>query len=108
MKAIVINTDWNPAIQMLNIERQVTQAFYSIYQKQMSVQISEEEFKNQEISLDIIRSKVEAGLSAQEELLQGKLNYATSKSNRDNAKVDLENAKDQFKRLIGVSLYRAS
>lgn len=93
------------SIQMLNIERQVTQAFYSIYQKQMSVQIAEEEFKNQEISLDIIRSKVEAGLSAQEELLQGELNYATSKSNRDNAKVDLENAKDQFKRLIGVSLY---
>jgi outer membrane protein TolC len=90
---------------MLNIERQVTQAFYSIYQKQMSVQIAEEEFKNQEISLDIIRSKVEAGLSAQEELLQGELNYATSKSNRDNAKVDLENAKDQFKRLIGISLY---
>jgi outer membrane protein TolC len=93
------------SIQMLNIERQVTQAFYSIYQKQMSVQIAEEEFKNQEISLDIIRSKVEAGLSAQEELLQGELNYATSKSNRDNAKVDLENAKDQFKRLIGISLY---
>ena len=93
------------AIQMLNIERQVTQAFYSIYQKQMSVQIAEEEFKNQEISLEIIRSKVEAGLSAQEELLQGELNYATSKSNMDNAKVDLENAKDQFKRLIGVSLY---
>jgi outer membrane protein len=93
------------SIQMLNIERQVTQAFYSIYQKQMSVQIVEEEFKNQEISLDIIRSKVEAGLSAKEELLQGELNYATSKSNRDNSKVDLENAKDQFKRLIGISLY---
>jgi len=93
------------SIQMLNIERQVTQAFYSIYQKQMSVQIANEEFDNQVVSLEIIKSKVEAGLSAQEELLQGELNYATSQSSLDNAKVDLENAKDQFKRLIGVSLY---
>lgn len=93
------------SIQMLNIERQVTQAFYTIYQKQMSVQIANEEFENQKISFEIIRSKVEAGLSAQEELLQGELNYATSQSNLDYAKVDLENAKDQFKKLIGVSLY---
>jgi len=93
------------SIQMLSIERLVTQAFYSIYQKQMSVRIAQEDFDNQKVSLDIIRSKVEGGLSAQEELLQGELNYATSNSNLDNAKVDLENAKDQFKKLIGVSLY---
>jgi len=71
----------------------------------MSVQIAEEEFENQKVSFEIIKSKVDAGLSAQEELLQGELNYATSQSNLDNARVDLENAKDQFKRLIGVSLY---
>lgn len=93
------------SIQMLNIERQVTQAFYAIYQKQMSVEITKEEFDNQSVSLDIIKSKVEGGLSAKEELLQAKLNYATSKSNLDNAKVDLENSKDQFKKLIGISLY---
>jgi len=99
------NATLSYSIQMLNIERQVTQAFYSISQKQMAVQIAQEEFNNQEVSFDIIKSKVEAGLSAQEELLQGELNLATSKSNLDNAKVDLENAKDQFKQLIGVSLY---
>jgi outer membrane protein len=93
------------SIQMLNIERQVSQAFYAIYQKQMSVKIAQEDFENQKVSLEIIRSKVEGGLSAQEELLQGELNYATSKSSLDNAKVDLENSKDQFKRLVGVSLY---
>ncbi len=93
------------SIQMLSMERQVTQAFYSIYQKQMSVQITQEEFDNQTVSLEIVRSKVEAGLSAKEELLQGELNYATSQSSLDNAKVDLENANDQFKKLIGVSLY---
>lgn len=93
------------SIQMLSIENQVTQAFYSIYQKQMSVQIATEEFENQKVSFEIIKSKVEGGLSAKEELLQGELNYATSQSTLDNAMVDLENAKDQFKKLIGVSLY---
>lgn len=93
------------AIEMLNMEYQVNQAFYSVYQKETSVQIAQEEFDNQKVSLEIIRSKVEAGLSAQEELLQGELNYATSESNLDNSKVDLDNARDQFKLLIGLSLY---
>lgn len=93
------------AIEMLNLEYQVNQAFYSVYQKETSVEIAQEEFDNQKVSLEIIRSKVEAGLSAQEELLQGELNYATSESNLDNAKVDLDNARDQFKRLIGMSLF---
>jgi len=92
------------SIQMLNMERYVTQAFYTIYQKQMAVKIAQEEFENQKISLEIIRSKVSGGLSAQEELLQGELNYATSKSTLDNSIVDLENAKDEFKKLIGISL----
>ncbi|MEA2105852.1 MAG: TolC family protein [Bacteroidota bacterium] len=99
------NATLSYSIEMLNIERQVTQAFYAIYQKQMAVEITVEEFENQKVSLDIIKSKVEAGLSAQEELLQAELNYSTSQSNLENAKVDLENAKDEFKRLIGISLY---
>ena len=92
------------SIQMLNMERYVTQAFYTIYQKQMAVKIAQEEFENQKVSLEIIRSKVSGGLSAQEELLQADLNYATSKSTLDNSMVDLENAKDEFKKLIGISL----
>ena len=93
------------AIEMLNMEYQVNQAFYSVYQKETAVEIAQEEFDNQKVSLEIIRSKVEAGLSAQEELLQGELNYATSVSGLDNSKVALDNARDQFKLLIGMSLY---
>ena len=93
------------AIEMLNMEYQVNQAFYVVYQKQTAVQIAEEEFANQKVSLEIIQSKVEAGLSAQEELLQAELNYATSESNLDNSRVDLDNARDQFKLLIGISLF---
>jgi len=93
------------AIEMLSLEYQVNQAFYSIYQKQTAVTIAEDEFANQKVSLEIIRGKVDAGLSAKEELLQGELNYATSESNLDNTRVDLENAKDQFKLIIGMSLF---
>ncbi len=93
------------AIEMLSLEYQVNQAFYSIYQKQTAVKIAEDEFANQKVSLEIIRGKVDAGLSAKEELLQGELNYATSESNLDNTRVDLENAKDQFKLIIGMSLF---
>ncbi len=93
------------AIEMLNMEYQVNQAFYSVYQQETAVDIAQEEFDNQKISLDIIQRKYEAGLSAKEELLQADLNYATSESNLDNAKVALDNARDQFKLLIGMSLF---
>ncbi len=93
------------SIEMLNLERLVTQAFYSIYQKQMSYEIAKEEYENQKISKEIIESKVEGDLSAREELYQAELNLATSKSSLDNSLVNLENAEDQFKQLIGMSLY---
>ena len=93
------------SIEMLNMEYQVNQAFYSIYQRQMALEIAKEEFENQKISKEIIQSKVEGGLSAKEELYQAELNYASSKSNLDNKEVELENAEDQFKQLIGLSLY---
>lgn len=93
------------SIEMLNMERYVAQAFYSIYQKQMAYQIAVEDYNNQEVSMEIIRSKVEGGLSAKEELYQAELNLATSKSGKEDRLVDLENAKDQFKQLLGVSLF---
>ena len=93
------------SIEMLNLERLVNQAFYSIYQKQMAYEIAKEEYENQKVSKEIIESKVEGDLSAREELYQAELNLATSKSNVDNSLVNLENAEDQFKQLIGMSLY---
>jgi outer membrane protein TolC len=93
------------SIQKLAIEKNVTQSFYNVFDYQMSLQIAEEEYRNQQISYDIIKNKVEGGLSAREELYQAELNLMTSKSNLQNQQVALENAKDAFKQLIGVSLY---
>lgn len=93
------------SIQKLAIEKNVTQSFYNVFDSQMSLQIAEEEYKNQQTSYEIIKNKVDGGLSAREELYQAELNLMTSKSNLQNQQVALENAKDAFKQLIGVSLY---
>jgi outer membrane protein len=92
------------SIEMLNMEKYVAEAFYAIYQKKLALQVAHEDFDNQKVSKEIIESKVEGQLSAREELFQAELNYTTSFSNLEDKKVDLENAKDQFKRLLGVSL----
>ena len=98
------NATLSYSVQMLNLERNVTQAFYYIYQKQMALKIAQEEYENQIISKNIIESKVDAGLSAKEEFVQAELNLATSKSNLDNKRVDLENELDQFKIMLGMSI----
>ncbi len=98
------NASLNYALQKLSIERNVTMNFYRVYQAQKSVEISKEEFENQKISYEIIKNKVDAGLSAKEELFQAELNLSTSKSDNENSKVELENVKDDFKLLIGVPL----
>ncbi|MDT8401780.1 MAG: TolC family protein [Bacteroidales bacterium] len=99
------NSQLNYAIQRLSLERQVAQYFYLVYQQQQSLIIAEEAYQNMTKSYDIIRNKVDAGLSAREELFQAELNLATSSSDVDNQRVSLEDARDDFKLLIGMSLY---
>ncbi|HUS85720.1 MAG TPA: TolC family protein [Bacteroidales bacterium] len=99
------NSQLNYAIQMLSLERTVAQYFYGVYQQQQSLIIAEEAYENMKKSYDIINNKVDAGLSAREELFQAELNLATSRSDVENKQVSLENAKDDFKLLIGMSLF---
>jgi outer membrane protein len=96
------NTLLRFSIQKLNTERIVSQYFYSVYQKQQSLSIAREESENQNKSHEIIKNKVDAGLSAKEELWQSELNLANAVSSVYNAEVDLENAKDQMKQAIGM------
>ncbi|MCF8221733.1 MAG: TolC family protein [Bacteroidales bacterium] len=99
------NSRLNYAIQRLSLERQVAQYFYLVYQQQQSLIIEKEAYENMKKSYEIIKNKVDAGLSAREELFQAELNLATSNSDVDNQRVSLEDAKDDFKLLIGMSLY---
>jgi outer membrane protein TolC len=99
------NSKISYAIQLLSLEKNVTQAFYYVYQQQQSLDIAKQAFENMQKSYDIIRNKVEAGISAREEMFQAELNLATARSDYENKQVELENAKDQFKILIGINMY---
>lgn len=99
------NSNLSYAMQKLNLEKQVTQYFYNVYMAQMSLSISQDELKNTEKTFEITKNKVDAGLSAMEELYQAELNFATSKSDVQNKRVSLENAKDLFKQYIGMDIF---
>jgi outer membrane protein TolC len=93
------------AVQLLSLEKNVTQAFYYVYQQQQSLEIAGTAFENMQNSYEIIKNKVEAGISAREEMFQAELNLATAKSDYENKQVEYENAKDRFKMMIGMNLY---
>lgn len=99
------NAQLNYAIQLLALEKQVAQAFYYVYQQQQSLEIARQAYLNMQQSYDIIKNKVEAGISAREEMFQAELNLSTTRSDFENKQVSLENAMDEFKILIGMSLY---
>ncbi len=99
------NAQLNYAIQLLALEQQVTQAFYYVYQQQQSLDIANQAYQNMQKSYEVSKNKVDAGISAREEMFQAELNLATTKSDFENKQVTLENAKDDFKLLIGMSLY---
>jgi outer membrane protein TolC len=92
------------ALQLLNLERAVTQTFYNFYQAQNSLDISRDEFNNHQLSYEITKNKVEAGLLAEVELYQAELNLATSRSTVENNQVNLDNIADDFKLLLGMDL----
>ena len=99
------NSQLNYAIQLLALESQVAQAFYYVYQQQQSLDISLQAYQNMQKSHEVSKNKVDAGISAREEMFQAELNLATTKSDYENALVSLENAKDDFKILVGISLF---
>ena len=84
-------------LKLLNLEREVTRMFYNLYEAQMVLDVSRDEYKNNQKSYDIIKNKVEGGLAATEELYQAELNLASSKASVYNKEVSLEEAKDNFR-----------
>ena len=99
------NAQLNFNLQMLQLERSVAQQFYTVYNQQMRVQIANEEYLNQQANYEMIKNKVEGGISKLEELYQAELNLASSKSSWENTKVSLENSKDNFKLLVGMDIF---
>jgi len=99
------NAQLSYAVQLLATEKSVTSSFYSVYQAQQSLEIANQALQNMLKSYEVTKNKADAGISAQSEMFQAELNLETSKSDFENKQVSFENAKDQFKNLIGMSLY---
>ena len=94
----------NYALQRLNLENSITNQFYNVYTAQNSLEISRAELKDAEANYTVIKNKVDADLSTKDELYQAELNLATAKSTVDNRIVSLDNAKDDFKKVLGIDL----
>lgn len=92
------------ALQLLNVERNITSQFYSLFTAQQNLEISEKELENAEKNFNIINDKVEADLVTKDEYYQAELNLAQSRSSLENQRVSLENSKDNFKQALGIPL----
>jgi len=99
------NAMLNYAIQRLALEKSVAQYFYNVYLAQMSLTIRQDELDNSQKSYDIIKNKVDAGLSALGELYQAEVSLASAKSGVESARVSLDNAKDILKQFIGMDIF---
>lgn len=90
------------ALQRLQIESQVTRLFLNLYLRQRNVDIAREELRNAAERFDIIESKVRAGITAREELLQADLTRANTRAGLESAQLEYANALDDFRVLLGL------
>ncbi len=98
------NASLSYALEELNIENSVTEAFYNVYESQMVLETAKEDFESYKKSYAIIKNKVEGGLTAKEELLQAEIDMLSSKSTMKDDEVTYQSDMDQFKQLLGVDL----
>jgi len=98
------NAQISYALQRLNVEKSITSQFYSVYNSQNNLEINRSELKDAEANFLIIKEKVEADMSTKDEYYQAELNLASSRSSVQNGVVSLENAKDNFKQMLGLDL----
>lgn len=92
------------ALAQLNIEKNVTSAFYGVYQSYKRLVTAREAFQSQKENYELIKNKVEQGLIAQEELFQAEVTLATNENSLADTEMSYENTKDQFKQTLGLPL----
>src|SRR3989339_325135 len=82
----------------------VTSSFLNLYKTKKSLEITEEKVKQTEESYSTAMSKYKAGLIAEVDALQLEVDYASSKNELLNSRQMFEEAKNEFKILIGLGL----
>ena len=92
------------ALQRLSTESRITTQFYNVYIAQENLLISDAEYENSKNNYEIIKNRVDAGMSAREELFQAEVNLLSAESSVESNKVTLANAKDNLKQTLGMPL----
>jgi outer membrane protein len=82
----------------------VTAAFYNLYKTKKSADITGEKVKQTEESYNTAIKKFNNGMIAEVEALQLEVDFAASKNELLNTKQQYEEAKNDFKHLIGLDL----
>ena len=92
------------ALRRLSTENSITSQFYNVYIAQERLLINNAEYENSKGNYEIMKSRVEAGLSAREELSQAEVNLLSAESSVEDSKVSLANFKDNLKQTLGMPL----
>lgn len=82
----------------------VTSSFYNLFKAKKNAEITEEKVKQTEISYNTAVNKFKAGLIAEVEMLQLEVDLAASRNELLNALQLYEEAKNEFKLLIGLNI----
>jgi outer membrane protein TolC len=98
------NAEIGYALRRLQLESDITDDFYAVFNLQSSLETAKTSFENSKRNYEIIRNKVEAELSPREELYQIMVTIARDSANVESTAVQLENAKDKLKRTVGMNL----
>ncbi|MDR2413684.1 MAG: TolC family protein [Odoribacteraceae bacterium] len=92
------------ALQIIQLEQTVTNAFYGLYRSFKSVETAEDAYNNQMETYTLTKNKVETKLLAESELLQQEITLATRQDALASARDSYQRTKDDFKKTLGLSL----
>jgi outer membrane protein len=92
------------AIALLELERSVMNAFYSLYETKMRLEINYDALETDREHHRIMQNKYDAGIGKLDDLTQAETDMLSSEATWNDTKVSLANALDRFKYLIGIPI----
>lgn len=91
--------------QQFDIIYRVSEGFYEVYRSTREVEINSEKLKNSQEAYRIAKLKAKAGRIPEVDVFSREVEVAQNKAELSESEGRLERSKDQFKQLIGMSLY---
>ena len=98
------NSGISYALSRLRTEQSITRQFYTVYLNKSSLEINLAELENVKKNYAIVKAKVDAEASPEEELAQAEVNLANANSSVLQSKVTLQNSIENLNQLLGLPL----